>query len=69
MPVFKFAVVADNEVFTLIMLDTDDDRFPQSDRLVAGFQSSPQIVEVTDYDGVVNVGDEWDGTKFTAGQG
>lgn len=68
MPVFKFALLADNEVFMTLTLNTEDPNTPQADRLVAGLQSEPVVLEITDYSGNVNIGDVWNGTSFTAGE-
>ena len=65
MPLYKFAMVTDNEVFLVMMVDTDDPNFPQSERIAMGMKSEPTVVEITDYPDVVTVGDQWDGVKFT----
>ena len=65
MPLYKFAFVTDNEVFMVMMVDTDDPNFPQAERIAMGMKSEPTFVEITDYPDVVTVGDQWDGEKFT----
>lgn len=65
MPLYKFAMVTDNEVFMVMMVDTDDPNFPQSERIAMGLMSEPEIVNITEYPDIVTVGDQWDGVKFT----
>lgn len=69
MPVFQFALLADNEVFTIFTLDTEDPNSPQADRIVAGLQSEPTVIEVTGYPYPVTVGDVWTGQEFVKGEG
>jgi hypothetical protein len=65
MTIKKFAGIVNNDIFTVVTLDTD---FQGSDgrggeRLVAGFSSNPIFVEVpSDLD--VNINWTWNGTEF-----
>lgn len=69
MAVHKFALLADNEVFTILNLNTEDPAAPQADRIVAGLQSDPVVIEITEYEQIINVGDVWNGTTFIPGDG
>jgi hypothetical protein len=67
MPIFQFALLTDNEVFTVLTLNTDDPNAPQAERIVMGLKSDPVVLEITDYGDVVNVGDVWNGEVFIPG--
>ena len=68
MALHRFAFIVDGEVFTISNISTDDPNIPQTERVVAGLQSNPIVVEFTDYEGEVGLGYTWDGTNFTPPQ-
>jgi hypothetical protein len=69
MTIKKFAGVVDGDIFTIITVDsefTTDQNPGIGERLLAGFQSDPKIVEIpSDLD--VEVGWTWDGNNFIGG--
>ena len=65
-------MVTDNEVFTILTLNTDDHNHNHDgtvDRIVAGMQSAPIAVDISALEQIINVGDVWDGTSFTPSVG
>lgn len=62
MTIHRFAFIADGDVFSLFMVDSE--RAPEdSGRIIAGMQSNPIVVEIGD-DTPVNVGWTYDGKQF-----
>jgi hypothetical protein len=65
MAIKKFAFVADNDVFTVWTFDTEgQEDINKVERIIAGLQSDPKIIEILDT--TINVGLNWtfDGTNF-----
>lgn len=60
----KFAVVAGNDVFTLLVLDDDPAVNPNGPRHAAGFASKPIVIEIAE-DSPVTLGWTYDGEEFT----
>lgn len=60
----KFAVVAGNDVFTLLVLDDDPTVNPNGPRHAAGFASKPIVIEIPD-DSPVTLGWTYNGSEFT----
>lgn len=58
-----FAFIADGDVFMRWYLD--DEATPQSLGYVAGLQSNPTVVDVTDIDLPIEQGWTYDGETFT----
>jgi len=68
MAIKKFAGVVDGDIFTILTVDSEFEGTDgqAGERLIAGFQSNPTIIEIpSSLD--VEVGWIWDGQTFTEG--
>lgn len=63
MTIYKFAMIAGNDVFSILSIDSEDPS-PVVPRLLAGLKSDPIVIEITDINEEVNVGWTWDGSQF-----
>jgi hypothetical protein len=63
MTIKKYAVIAGEDVFSILSFNEDESVNPNAPRLVAGFSSDPKIVEI-DPESFINVGWTWDGSNF-----
>lgn len=60
----KFAVVAGEDVFTVLILDDDPEVNPNGPRHAAGFASNPVTVEIAE-DSPITIGWTYNGSEFT----
>jgi hypothetical protein len=60
----KFAAVAGEDVFTILIFDDDPEVNPSGPRHAAGFSSKPIIVEIEE-NSPVTLGWTYDGSTFT----
>lgn len=63
MTIYKFALVAGNDVFSIMSINSEDPN-PIVPRLIAGMQSNPITLDVTNDNPDINVGWTWDGECF-----
>ena len=62
----RFAFIAEGDVFSIFETDPDNpDYGPNAARIVAGMQSNPVVIEITDTPNV-NIGSIWNGKEFIA---
>jgi hypothetical protein len=60
----RFAFIAEGDVFSILETDPENPEYgPSAGRIVAGMQSNPIVIEITELSDVV-VGSVWDGEKF-----
>jgi hypothetical protein len=65
MTIKKFAGIVDNDIFTIITVDTELQGL-NAERLIAGLSSEPIFVEIpSNLD--VNISWTWNGTEFVEG--
>lgn len=67
MTIRKFALVAGTDVFGTLHFEDDITLNPNGQRLAAGLNSDPIVVEI-DSDAEVAFGWTWDGTNFTSSE-
>jgi hypothetical protein len=69
MTIKKFAGIVDGDIFSILTIDSEfstNEDSSAGERLIAGFQSDPKIIEIpSDLD--VKVGWTWDGNNFIEG--
>jgi hypothetical protein len=65
MTIKKFAGIVDNDIFTIVTVDTELQGL-NAERLIAGLSSEPIFVEIpSNLD--VNISWTWNGTEFVEG--